>query len=256
MELIKAASRRTFLSELVYIALNVLLAVGVFAMVRVFDPPWLAVVLILLSKWRVFAVRPRFWFQHVQTNLVDTLVGLSVIALLYQSAASLGMQIFITLLYIAWLVVLKPRARRRDMTLQAGVSQFVALTALASFSYVLPSAVVVVGAWLIGYASARHFLSSYDEDTIELSSLAYGFILAELGWLYYHWMVAYPLPGGLAIPQLAIVAMLVSFVSARLYNIYRHKDRVTIKDVRAPLVFLVAILFILFILFTPWNVVL
>jgi hypothetical protein len=256
MELIRAASRRTFLSELIYIALNVLLAVGVLALVRVFDPPWLAVVLVLLSKWRILAVRPRFWFQHVQTNLVDILVGLSAVALLYQSAASLGMQVFITLLFIAWLVVLKPRSRRRDMALQAGVAQFAGLTALASFSYLLPSAVVVVAAWLIAYASARHFLSSYDEDNIELSSLAYGFIFAELAWLYYHWMVAYPIPGGLAIPQLAIVGMLVGFASGRLYNIYRHKDKVTSKDARAPLLFVAGVLFVLFVLFTPWNVVL
>jgi hypothetical protein len=142
------------------------------------------------------------------------------------------------------------------MALQAGVAQFVSLTALASFSYALPSSIVVIGVWLIAYASARHFLSAYDEDNLELASLTYGFIFAELGWLYYHWMVAYPVLGGLAIPQLAIVSMLITFVSGRLYDVYKHKGKVTGQDLRLPVMFLAFILFILFALFTPWNVVL
>lgn len=256
MDLIKIAKRRTFWSEAMYVALNVGLAVGVFALVRSFDQqPYLAVILILLSKWRVLAVRPRYWFAHLQSNLVDLVVGLSTVALLYQSGGELAFQLGLTVLYILWLLFLKPRSRRKDMILQAGVSQFVGIVAVASFSHLIPSSLFVVGIWLITYAAARHVLSTYDESDMNLLSLVYSFLFAELAWFYYHWMVAYPLQmGEVAVPQLAIVALLTGFVAQRLYDLYRHKDKIKLGDVRGPLLFLGLTLAIILSFFTEWTI--
>lgn len=236
--------------------LNLTLAAGVFASVRFLDPPILAVVLILLSKWRILAVRPRYWFMNLKSNLVDILVGLSVVTLLYLGSESLPFQAVVTLMYAAWLLFLKPRSRRQSIIWQGGIAQFVALTAVASFSYALPSSVFVFIAWVIGYATTRHILSSYEEDSVELLSLLYGFILAELAWFYYHWMVAYHLVGSVAVPQLAIVVLLLSFVAQRLYDIRVRTGKISFKEVRVPLGFLLAVLAVLFIQFTPWSVVL
>lgn len=255
MDLIKIASRHTFWSEVIYIALNIGLALGVFALVRSFDQqPYLAVILILLSKWRIFAVRPRYWFAHLQSNLVDMLVGFSVVALLYQSAGELAFQVILTGLYVAWLLVLKPRSRRQDMIWQAGVAQFVSLVALGGFSYILPSSLFVLGVWLIAYAAIRHVLSTYDEENVGLLSIAYAFLFAQMGWFYYHWMVAYPLVGDIAVPQLAIVALLVGFVAQTLFDLYKHKEKMKFSDVRGPLVFLSAMLIVLFGFFTQWTI--
>lgn len=255
MELIKVASRRTFLSEVIYNLMNLSLAIGVFVLVSVFGFWHLVALLILLSKWRVFAVRPRFWFAHLQSNLVDTIVGLSAVAFLWLASSSVMTQVVITLLFAAWLVILKPRSKRRYMVWQAGIAQFAGLSAVASFSYVLPSSIVVLLCAVIGYASARHVLHTYDENATELISLTYGFIIAELAWLYYHWMTAYTVVASIFIPQLAIVTLLIGFAGYTVYDIYAQKGKLNIDDIRWPVAFMTGVLFVLFSAFTQWNIV-
>ncbi|PLS80669.1 hypothetical protein CYG49_04370 [Candidatus Saccharibacteria bacterium] len=255
MELIKSASRRNFWSEVLYIILNLALALGVFALVQSFpQQPYLAVLLVLLSKWRIFAVRPRYWFAHIQSNLVDVAVGLSAVALIFLSEGETTFQLILTALYAAWLLFLKPRSRRQDMIWQAGVAQFVGIVALSSFSHEMPSSVFVLGIWLIAYASVRHVLSTYDEDNISLLSIAYALIFAELAWFYYHWMVAYPLAGIIAVPQLAIIGLLLSFVAQRLYDVLFHKENLTFKQARGPILFFGSVTAVLFMFFTRWNI--
>lgn len=256
MELIKSLKRRSFLSDSIYIVLNIALAGTLLLLVQLFEPPYLAIVVLLLSKWRIFAVRPRFWFAHVQSNLVDILVGVSYVMLLYLASGAVALQLMLLALFIAWLLMLKPRSKRQDMVWQAGIAQFAATVALASFSYALPSSVFVLGMWVISYAAARHALSAYDEEQVTLLSIAYAFLLAELSWFYYHWMVAYQLTANLAVPQLAITAFLLSFTAMRLYDVYHRKGRIRLKDARLPLLFMAGVLAVLFARFTPWNIVL
>ena len=66
MELIKSAARRSKLSDVAYVVLNLRLAGAVFGLTVAFTPPYLAYLLIILSKWRVFAVRPRFWLANMR----------------------------------------------------------------------------------------------------------------------------------------------------------------------------------------------
>ncbi len=255
MDLIKVAGRRTFWSEVVYVGLNIALVVGVFILVRSFEQqPQLAVLLVLLSKWRIFAVRPRYWFAHIQSNLVDIIVGLGVVALLYQSAGDLTFQIMLSGLYLAWLLILKPRSHRQDMIWQAGVAQFIGLVSVAGFSYAIPSSLFVLLVWLIAYGTVRHVLSTYDEQNLGLISLAYAFILAELSWFYYHWMVAYPLVGNIAVPQLAIVALLIGFVAQLLFDLYKHKEKLRFSDTRWPIVFASGLLIVILTFFTKWTI--
>ncbi|RWZ79810.1 MAG: hypothetical protein EOT04_00260 [Candidatus Chaera renei] len=256
MELIKAARRHNLWSDVLYIVLNLGLVVALYWLVRLFDPPYLAVGLLLLSKWRVFAVRPRYWFVHLQSNLVDIVVGLSFVALLYLGQGETGLQILLSGLYGAWLLLLKSRTRRHYVVWQAGVAQFAGLLAVSSFSYLLPSSLFVLAVWLIGYGAARHVLNAYDEEGATLPALAWGLVLAEIGWLYYHWMVAYLFVGSLAISQLSIVGLLAGFVAQRLYDIFKHRGSVRFKEARGPILFLVLLLLLIFIRFTPWNIAL
>ena len=66
MDLLKSSKRRAFLSELVYIVLNVGLAVAILAVVLAIESPLPAIALVLLSKWRVLAVRPRYWMANIK----------------------------------------------------------------------------------------------------------------------------------------------------------------------------------------------
>jgi hypothetical protein len=98
-------------------------------------------------------------------------------------------------------------------------------------------------------------MHSYEEPGSELLSLAYGFIIAELSWLYYHWMTAYTVVSSIFIPQFAIVAMLIGFTAHKVYGIYIQKDKLTVDDIRWPVAFVVGVLFVLFSAFTQWNIV-
>lgn len=252
MELIKAASRRTVVSEATYIILNLALAVATLLVVLAFEAPWPAFLLVVLSKWRILAVRPRFWFANIQTNLVDIMVGLSAVLLMWQATGALWLQILITVLFAAWLLVLKPRSRRNAMLLQAGVSQFASIMALYSVAYTMPAFVVVLLMWIIGYATARHALTTYEEEDATQLSLVWGYITAALGWLAYHWTIGYALfidTGEVKVPQIAIVVLGLSYLAERAYALYRHDGHISFNKIRWPLIFVSALLFIVLTVF-------
>lgn len=256
MELIKSASRRSHLSEAVYIALNLIYAGLLWALVATFDPPYIAYGVVALSKWRVLAVRPRFWFANLQANLIDTLFGISIVTLLWLNIHSLGIQAILVLIFAIWLVVIKPQSKQRFMILQAGLTLFISLSALFSVAYALPVIVVVAACWLIGYSTARHVLSSYNGETERvLLTLTWSFIVAELGWLGYHWTVAYGLNEDFKLPQIAVVITLLGFIVSKAYASYHHSidGKIDMKALRWPLLFVILTLGLLLIRFNGLN---
>src|SRR5690606_9401851 len=99
MDSLKTVKQRSILSEIIYVALNLGLAVAVFLAVWAFESPLVALLIVLLSKWRVLAVRPRYWLANVQANMVDIIVSFGFVGLLHFTG-SLPAQIVITLLYM------------------------------------------------------------------------------------------------------------------------------------------------------------
>ena len=83
MDLLKTVKRRTFWSEIVYHSLNLGLAAVLLAIAKTIQSPYPALALVILSKWRVIAVRPRFWWANIQANLVDVAVGVGIVGLMY-----------------------------------------------------------------------------------------------------------------------------------------------------------------------------
>src|ERR1700730_9760136 len=124
MELLRLPNKRSLFSEVIYVALNIGLAVAILAIVWAIESPYAAFLLVLLSKWRVLAVRPRYWFVNLQANLIDIIVGLSVVVLLYNANGVLVTQVMITLAYIVWLLFIKPRSKRSFVAIQAGTATF------------------------------------------------------------------------------------------------------------------------------------
>lgn len=259
MELLKFVRKKSFLSELIYTILNIALAIGVFLIVRYTEAVWLAVVLIALSKWRVFAVRPRYWWANLRSNTVDFIVSVSFVVHMYvinASAMSDAVQLILlaglTLLYIGWLLFVKPRSKRMFMVAQAGIAVFLGISALFITTYDWPVSIVVALAWLVGYSAARHVLSTYDDETHELFlSIAWGFVIAEVTWLSYHWAIAYPLPifPALMLPQAAISITLISFLMYKVYDSFYHHAKVRINDILLPLLFTVSVLLVLLVIF-------
>lgn len=260
MELLRAARRKSLLSETVYILLNVALGISVLGVVWAINSPLPAFALVLLSKWRVLAVRPRYWFAHIQANMVDFIVSISFVGLLYAAGsgggdAAVAVQIVLTLLYILWLLLLKPRTRRALIVAQAGVAVFVGTAALYMIAYELPSSVTVILMWLIGYAAARHVLAAYSEEQLVFMSFIWGLVFAELGWLAYHWTIAYTLPmvPGIELPQIAIIAVGLSFVAERAYNSFVHHGLVRMADVIMPALLSFSIIAVLLLAFNSVN---
>src|SRR5579862_4281914 len=94
-------------SHLFYLALNGLLPILAYILVRI-DFVAVALGLIFLSKWRMFAVRPRYWVANLISNGVDIMVAVSLVVFM-ASTTVVWWQLFWTLLYGLWLIWLKPR---------------------------------------------------------------------------------------------------------------------------------------------------
>jgi hypothetical protein len=256
MEFLKSSKRRSLLSELIYIALNVALAVAVLGVVWAIESPAAAFALVILSKWRVLAVRPRYWFANIQANLVDIIVGLSVVVLLHAADGAPVAQVILAVLYITWLLVIKPRSSRTFIAIQAGTATFLGATALMMVSYDWIASFVVLPMWLIGYSAARHVLGSYDEAHISFYSLVWGFIVAEIGWLVYHWTFAYDLPGvgDLKFSQVAIIVLAVSFLAERVYSSYTKHGSVRSSDIMLPALLSISVILVILIFFNKLGV--
>lgn len=260
MELLKFVRRRSFVSEVVYTVLNVALAIAVALVVYYTESIFLGIAVVLVSKWRILAVRPRYWYVNFLSNLVDIIVSISVVLHLYTITQAptltnnqeLALLAIGTLLYIFWLLVIKPRSKRSFVVAQAGVAVLLGTWALFTISYNWPVSFVVLGMWAIGYSTARHVLSSYDEETHSLLiSLLWGLVLAEIGWVAYHWTIAYALPltNSLLIPQVSIIATLLGFLAFKSYDSFYHHQKIRMSDILLPLLFTLSVIAVLVIVF-------
>lgn len=260
MEFLKRVKpRRSTVSDIVYLTLNIGLAIAVTAIVYTTNSFFLAAALVLLSKWRVFAVRPRYWWVNVQSNLVDVILNLSVVVHLVTINSTIAhephrvaLMAILTLAYIVWLILIKPRSSRRYVTTQGLVTAFFATAAIFSTLYASPVVVTVLLMWLVGYTTARHILGSYDDETHTMVlSLAVGLVYAELAWVAYHWTVAYALPivPSLQVPQIAIIIGLVSFLGVKVYDSFYHHARIRGNDIILPLLLTMSVIVLLLLLF-------
>lgn len=251
IDLLRAKATRTRVSEAVYTGINLLLPVAVLFLVRL-DPPYLAFALVILSKWRILALRPRFWWANIKANLADLMVGVSAVALIYLSQGSFTVQVALAVLYGVWLLVVKPRSSAHGIMLQAGIAQAVSLIALFNFSILLPEVVVLLACWLIGYVAARHVVSNYEEPYIEVLSAVWALILVQLGWITYRWTNVYNLGLPVKIPQIALIMLVIGFCAARMYD-FSKKQRLTKPMLRGTILF-GSVLLAVILLFSSWDV--
>ena len=238
MDLLKSHKHRSRLSELTYVVLNFSLAAMIFATTYASNAPWIGLALIVVSKWRVFAVRPRFWVANMVANMVDVLVGVSYVMFLYSLSGLMYAQIALTAVYAAWLLLIKPRSKYVFVAMQAGIALFFGLTTLSMVAYGWNVAYFVAGSWIIGYVVVRHVVSNYEEPYSGLYNLLGGLLIAEFSWISYHWMVAYPIvgAGSLRLSQFALFTTLFCFVAERAYRSYHRYGSVRRADIMPAIV--------------------
>jgi hypothetical protein len=241
-------------ANILHILFNLAYATAILGVIMLFpETIWPALALVLVAKWRVVAVRPRYWWANILSNLPDTILGLGVVIFMWTSADWL-IQLILAVLYAAWLIILKPQHRRHWVMVQAGISQFVALAALFSVGHFLPVWLVVGLVFVIGFSVARQVLAQYDEKDNSFLSAIWGLILAELSFVAWHWTIAYQITSTLKIAQFAIIATALGFVVERVYVAWQNDERITWNEVGLPIIFASIVVLVLLFLFNGlWD---
>lgn len=231
-------------SHIVHLALTILLPALAFVLVRMNFVPMAAFV-VLLSKWRMLAVRPRHWLANVRANAVDIMFGLSILIFMSHTNSA-AWQLGWAALYGIWLIFIKPGNSVLKVSLQACLVQFFALTALFLQWGSAPMVGLVVAAWLAGYLIARHFFSSFDEPHASLYSNTWGYFSAALAWLLSHWLLFY---GVIAQPTLLLTV--IGYGLATLYYL-DQTDRLNVATKR-QFVFIMTAVIIVVLVFSDWG---
>lgn len=174
-------------SRLAHVVSNIVLALLVFVLVRI-DFSQLALVLILLSKWRMFAVRPRFWSANIRANAVDIIVSVSLLAFMVYSDSQLA-QLIWTAAYVVWLLVIKPASGPLMVSIQAMTGLLVGLGAVFLERGDGALYWLVFSAAAVCYLAARHFFDSFDEPYVKLLSYLWAYFAAGLTWVLGHWLL-------------------------------------------------------------------
>lgn len=206
----------------------------------------LAYGVVLLSKWRMFAVRPRHWPANIRANAVDIIAGLSFVVFMAH-APSYAWQVVWLVCYELWLIVIKPRSSTFWISVQACLGQLLGLTALYMVWGRAPLYVLVVATWGICYLAARHFFSSFDEGLTSMLSHIWAYVAAALTWVLGHLLLYY---GFLAQPVLILSVL--SYGLATLYYL-ENSDRLSAL-VRREVLLIMSAVIIVIILFSNWGV--
>lgn len=231
-------------SHFIHIALTVLLPIVIFVLIRI-NFPEIAVAVLLLSKWRMFAVRPRHWLANIRANSVDILVGISVILFMVHTDSQLIQAIWVTI-YALWLLLVKPSATLFGVSIQAFIAQVFGLTAIflawpESSLYLL-----VLVTWLVCYVSARHFFTSFDEPYTRFLTDVWAYFGASLVWILGHWLLFYEF-----IAQPTLILTVIGFGLATLYYLDRT-DRLS-DLVRRQFIFIMIAIIIVVLVFSDWG---
>jgi hypothetical protein len=231
-------------SYIVHLFLTALLPALVFVFVRLGFIE-LAVALILLSKWRMFAVKPRHWPANIRANAVDLIAGLSFLTFMVHSDSQ-SIQLVWAAIYGVWLVAIKPSSNPLGVFAQAFISMVVGLIALFLQWGDAPIYFLVVAGWVICYSAARHFFASFDEPLTRFLSNVWGLFGASMIWILGHWLLFY---GVVAQPALLLSVM--GFSLGAIYYL-DQTDKLSVP-IRRQLVFVMIAIIMIVLVASNWG---
>jgi hypothetical protein len=205
----------------------------------------LALLIVVLSKWRMFAVRPRFWPANIRANAVDLMVGLSIVIFMAQTESFI-IQLMWAALYTIWLTVIKPRSGIAMMTAQAFIGQLCALMALYVVWADGPVAGLALFTGTFCYLAARHFFDAFEEPYARMLSYVWGYFGAALAWLLSHWLLFYSI-----VSQPTLLLSTLGYGLAVMYYL-DHYDRLG-KGTRRQFVFIMVAVVVVVLAFSDWG---
>lgn len=250
---ILARKSRNIASTMVHIFLNLLLGVGSVLITVLSNSPVLGLILVLVSKWRVFAVRSRFLLLNIKSNLVDIIVGVSIVLLAYFAGPNfLPVDFILMAIYSLWLLVIKPLSSENATMIQSLFAVFLGISAAAIGTADLDPILITLLAFIIGYAASRHVLAQTSDHEFTLTTLVCGLVFAEIAWLCHSWDIVYTFgESGIRIPQVAIILTIFAFVYdyAR-QSIIKYQEDFRFKHIVGPVLFGVILIGVIVIWFS------
>lgn len=227
-----------------HLLFTILLPILVYAFIRINLVP-VAVALVLLSKWRVLAVRPRHWMAYIRANAVDIVVGLSIVIFM-SGTNTTAWQLVWTAVYAVWLLLIKPSASLLGITLQASIAQIFGLMALYGLWGGSSNAGLVLGTWAVAYVAARHFFSAFDEPYTRFLTNTWALFAACLAWVLSHWLLFY---GAVAQPTLLLTIL--GYGLGAMYYL-EQSDRLG-KLMRRQFIFTMIAIVVVVLVFSDWG---
>lgn len=215
--------------------------------------PVVAYMAILLSKWRMLAVKPRYWLANIRANMVDIIVGFSVVGFMTGSGRLVPM-LFWASLHALWLVFLKPRSDNASIAGQAFVAQGLGLISLYDNASRSNPLVLIVFTWLICFTAARHLLVMFEDSANRVMSHVWALFGAQLGLILGYWQISYRLNLGvfsLIMPQIALVISLIGYALGLGY--YIHKTHGLRSGLKTQLTVFCIVIISLIIVLSDWQ---
>lgn len=239
-DLVFIRKSRNIASSAVHVFLDIMLGLGSVLITVFSGNPALGIILVLVSKWRIVAVRSRYLWINIKSNLVDMIVGISVVLLSYVSGSSLAPVHFIlAAFYTIWLLFIKPLSSENATMIQSLIGVFLGISATTILTANLDSLWSVLCAFVIGYAASRHVLAQTNDEDFTLTTLVCGLVFAEIAWLCHTWAIVYTFGStGVRIPQTAIILTIFAFI----YNYARQamikfQEDFRFKHIMGPVIF-------------------
>lgn len=231
-------------ASVLHLLFTVLLPLLVYVFVRINLVP-AAVTMVLLSKWRVLAVRPRHWMAYIRANAVDITVGISIVIFMSHTG-SMVWQLVWASVYAVWLLLIKPGTSLLGVSIQAAIGQFFGLMALYLMWGDSSTAILVLGTWAVTYVAARHFFSTFDEPYARFLSDSWAFFAASMAWVLGHWLLFY---GVVAQPTLLLTIL--GYGLGAMY--YLEKSGKLSKLAQRQFIFIMLAVVVVVLVFSDWS---
>ena len=244
---------RNILSSVLHVVFNLLLSIGSIALTVITGSFLLGIILVLISKWRVFAVRPRYWLLNLKSSIVDFTVGVSFVLIAYCSGTTvLPVHFILAVLYASWLIFLKPRSSILAAKAQAIVAIFLGTTAVTLMTANADSVFMLLPCFVIGYGAARHVLVQSEDHDYTIITFIAGLLFAEIAWLCHSWLIVYKFSSlGIILPQLSIILSILAFAVNSVYeSAVKNDGKAKAADVMMPVIFSILLIAIIVIWFS------
>ncbi len=244
---------RNIVSSFLHVILNILLAVASIGATLITGNCIIGLILVVISKWRIFAVNHRYWLLNIRSSLVDFIVGVSFVLLAYAAGTTLlPVHVVLMVAYAVWLIFIKPRSSLNSNILQSVIAVLLGITTASIFAAITDSVVLVAASFLIGYAASNHVLVQNGEHDSAFISLICGLIFAEFSWISYSWLIIYTIGNtGICLSQLSLVLAVLTYAYFQVQvELDKRGNKLKFAHVALPVLFSLLVIIILMISFS------